>query len=83
MIVDDASSDSTHKVLAALDDPRIRSIRVAHNRVSAARNAALAEATGYVIDDVEGLPRLLLKPHSRSAPASTSRWSKWTTGISC
>ncbi|WP_328701679.1 glycosyltransferase family 2 protein [Amycolatopsis pittospori] len=103
VIVDDASSDSTHKVLAALDDPRIRSIRVTHNRVSAARNAALAEATGeviayldddntmhplwlkalawafgehpeittayggYVIDDVEGLPSLLLKPYSRAA----------------
>ncbi|MFC3451030.1 glycosyltransferase family 2 protein [Amycolatopsis speibonae] len=103
VIVDDDSSDSTPKVLAALDDPRIRTIRVAHNRVSAARNAALAEATGdvvayldddntmhplwlkalawafgehpeitaayggYVIDDVEGLPRLLFKPYSREA----------------
>ncbi|MFI6304736.1 glycosyltransferase family 2 protein [Amycolatopsis thailandensis] len=103
IVVDDDSSDSTPKILAALDDPRIRTIRVAHNRVSAARNAALAEATGdvvayldddntmhplwlkalawafgehpeitaayggYVIDDVEGLPRLLLKPYSREA----------------
>ncbi len=103
IVVDDASSDATPKVLAALEDPRIRTIRVAHNRVSAARNAALAVATGdavayldddntmhplwlkalawafgehpeitvaygaYVIDDVEGLPELLLKPYSREA----------------
>ncbi|MEU3620828.1 glycosyltransferase [Amycolatopsis coloradensis] len=103
VVADDASSDSTPKVLAALEDPRIRTIRVAHHRVSAARNAALAETTGdvvayldddntmhplwlkalawafgehpevtvayggYVIDDVEGLPSLLLKPYSRGA----------------
>ncbi|OXM44725.1 glycosyltransferase [Amycolatopsis alba DSM 44262] len=103
IVVDDASADSTPKVLAALEDPRIRAIRVAHNRVSAARNVGLAAATGdviayldddntmhplwlkalawtfgdhpeitaayggYVIDDVEGLPRLLLKPYSREA----------------
>ncbi|GAB3716013.1 hypothetical protein GCM10027598_25420 [Amycolatopsis oliviviridis] len=55
VIVDDASSDSTPKVIAGFEDPRIRSIRVEHGGVCAARNAGLAEVTGdavaYLDDD--------------------------------
>jgi hypothetical protein len=64
VIVDDASADSTPKVLAALEDPRIRSIRVAHGGVCAARNAGLAEVTGDVVaylDDDNTMHPLWLK----------------------
>ncbi|RSM63635.1 glycosyltransferase [Amycolatopsis sp. WAC 01376] len=64
VIVDDASSDSTPKVIAGFEDPRIRSIRVEHGGVCAARNAGLAEVTGDVVaylDDDNTLHPLWLK----------------------
>ncbi|MFJ8911063.1 glycosyltransferase family 2 protein [Amycolatopsis sp. NPDC102389] len=64
VIVDDASSDSTPKVIAGFEDPRIRSIRVEHGGVCAARNAGLAEVTGDVVaylDDDNTMHPLWLK----------------------
>ncbi len=64
VIVDDASSDATPKVIAGFEDPRIRSIRVEHGGVCAARNAGLAEVTGDVVaylDDDNTLHPLWLK----------------------
>lgn len=64
VIVDDASADSTPQVIAGFEDPRVRSIRVAHGGVCAARNAALAEATGDIItylDDDNTMHPLWLK----------------------
>ncbi|KKK87978.1 hypothetical protein LCGC14_2747820, partial [marine sediment metagenome] len=54
LIVDDASTDDTREILEGLleqvGDDRIRLIRQAHNGgVSAARNAALAQARGAII----------------------------------
>jgi succinoglycan biosynthesis protein ExoO len=47
VVVDDASTDDTPTVVAAFDDPRVRSFRLAENRgPAAARNAALAAARG-------------------------------------
>jgi hypothetical protein len=53
LIVDDGSDDETPEHLAALDDPRIRSFRVPHAGSSAARNAALDQATGDIIAYVD------------------------------
>jgi len=49
LIVDDGSDDETPEVVAAFDDPRIRSLRVPHGGCCAARNAALATATGEIV----------------------------------
>src|SRR5262249_10266383 len=64
LIVDDGSDDETPERLAALDDPRIRSFRVPHAGSSAARNAALDQATGDIIaylDDDNVMHPLWLK----------------------
>lgn len=50
IVVDDGSTDDTPRVLAALDDPRIRVIRFEESRgVSVARTAALAEVRGELV----------------------------------
>jgi glycosyltransferase involved in cell wall biosynthesis len=50
LVVDDASTDNTREVLAALDDPRLRLIRrEVAGGVSAARNQAIGEARGDYI----------------------------------
>ncbi|MEH6645919.1 glycosyltransferase family 2 protein [Sulfitobacter sp.] len=52
IVVDDASTDDTAGIVAAAAtrDPRVRLIRLAHNRGAyGARNAALAEARGHYI----------------------------------
>jgi succinoglycan biosynthesis protein ExoO len=47
LVADDASTDATPAVLAAIADPRLRRIRLASNGgPAAARNAALARAAG-------------------------------------
>ncbi|WP_228771481.1 glycosyltransferase family 2 protein [Actinokineospora iranica] len=64
VIVDDASTDDTPEVIAALTDPRIRSVRTEHGRACAARNTGLAEATGEIIaylDDDNTMHPLWLK----------------------
>jgi glycosyltransferase involved in cell wall biosynthesis len=50
VIVDDASSDDTPAVVAALADPRVVSIRLESNRgAAAARNAGIAVARGELL----------------------------------
>lgn len=47
IVVDDASTDNTAQVLAAFEDPRLRTIRREKNSgAAAARNAALRETSG-------------------------------------
>jgi hypothetical protein len=64
VIVDDDSHDETPQVLASLADPRIRSLRIPHGGVCAARNAGLHAASGEVIaylDDDNWMHPLWLK----------------------
>jgi glycosyltransferase involved in cell wall biosynthesis len=64
LIVDDASSDGTGEAVLKIGDPRVRYVRHETNRgVSAARNTAIAGASGQFIafldDDDEWLPEKL------------------------
>jgi glycosyltransferase involved in cell wall biosynthesis len=64
LIVDDGSTDATPAVLAAIDDPRVRTVRHARNRgVAGTRNTALRLARGrwmaYLDDDNEWAPEYL------------------------
>ncbi len=64
VIVDDGSDDETAELLAALEDPRIRTLRIEPSGVGAARNAALSEARGELIaylDDDNTMHRGWLK----------------------
>lgn len=68
VIVDDGSTDQTPQVVAAMDDPRVRAVRLepgaAGGGVCRARNHALALATGEVIaylDDDNTMHPLWLK----------------------
>jgi glycosyltransferase involved in cell wall biosynthesis len=50
LAVDDGSDDDTYEVLASVDDKRVRCFRTPHRGVAAARNHALAKASGdYVV----------------------------------
>jgi glycosyltransferase involved in cell wall biosynthesis len=49
VVVDDGSEDDTAEVLEAVTDPRVRSLRVEHAGVGAARNAGLAAAEGSLV----------------------------------
>lgn len=55
LIVDDGSEDETPETVGRLDDERIRSFRIEHAGLAAARNVALASARGdlvtYLDDD--------------------------------
>ena len=66
IVVDDGSSDRTEAVLAALKDPRLKYIKLDHNRgQSAARNAGMRAATGNLVafqdSDDEWLPDKLAR----------------------
>jgi hypothetical protein len=64
LIVDDSSTDATPEAIAAIDDHRVRSLRVPHGGCCAARNAALDEARGEIVaylDDDNTMHRLWLK----------------------
>src|SRR5690349_17228042 len=49
VIVDDASDDPTPTLLATVDDPRVRSVRIQLGGCCAARNAGLDAARGEII----------------------------------
>ena len=49
VVVDDGSEDATPDVLAGYSDPRVRSLRIDHAGVCAARNRGLERATGSVV----------------------------------
>jgi glycosyltransferase involved in cell wall biosynthesis len=49
IIVDDASSDATPQLVAAMDDRRLRILKAAGHGVSAARNLGLAAARGEFV----------------------------------
>jgi glycosyltransferase involved in cell wall biosynthesis len=49
VVVDDGSTDATHLVLQAVDDPRVRYLRTPHGGPSAARNVGAVLARGRYI----------------------------------
>jgi GT2 family glycosyltransferase len=68
IVVDDGSEPAAATLLADLEDPRLRHLRLEHGGIAAARNAAVAAMRGrYVrfLDDDDGFPpdgtRLLLE----------------------
>jgi glycosyltransferase involved in cell wall biosynthesis len=60
VVVDNNSVDGTATLLAAIDDPRLRTVRESRQGLSFARNAGIAAARGDIIaftdDDVEVAP---------------------------
>jgi glycosyltransferase involved in cell wall biosynthesis len=53
LVVDDGSTDDTARLLAAVEDPRLRVIRQEHRGGSAALNAGLREARGEFIARID------------------------------
>lgn len=68
VVVDDGSSDRTSAILDALNDARILVLHQANKGVSAARNAALEQATGAFIAFLDADD--ILPPRSLEARAS-------------
>jgi glycosyltransferase involved in cell wall biosynthesis len=59
IVVDDGSEPAAATLLAELEDPRLRHLRLEHGGIAAARNAAVAAMRGrYVrfLDDDDGFP---------------------------
>jgi glycosyltransferase involved in cell wall biosynthesis len=79
VVVDEGSTDETPAMLAALDDPRVRSIRHDEPKgVSAARNAGLALATApwvaWCDDDDLWAPHKLSSQLAAAAEAPGAQW---------
>jgi len=49
IVVDDGSTDDTSGVLAAIDDPRLHVVPIAHAGIAAARNAGIAAARAPLV----------------------------------
>ena len=49
VVVDDGSPEPVEPLLAAIDDPRLRVVRIEHGGTAAARNAGIANARGRLI----------------------------------
>lgn len=79
IVVDDGSTDGTREYLEAIEDPRVRPIRLEHGGVTSARNAGLRLARGEWIafhdsDDL-WLPEKLEWQLQRVTAHPACRWS--------
>ncbi|MCB9138842.1 MAG: glycosyltransferase family 2 protein [Caldilineaceae bacterium] len=83
LIIDDASPDATHQVVAAFNDDRIRYIRLPCNAgVSTARNQGIQESMGeslVFLDDDDALtPEFLEETHRALQEAPANVGFLWT-----
>jgi glycosyltransferase involved in cell wall biosynthesis len=79
IIADDGSTDGTRDYLEAIDDPRVRPIRLEHHGLTSARSAALRHVRGewvaFLDSDDLWLPEKLALQLNRLATHATCRWS--------
>lgn len=83
LVIDDASTDQTHEVVAAFADPRLQYIRQPHNcGVSVARNTAIARARGTfiaIVDDDDTIePAFLAEVNAALLNAPANVGFLWT-----
>lgn len=79
IVVDDGSTDDTRDFLEAIDDPRVRPLRLEHGGITSARSAGLAHTRGkwvaFLDSDDLWLPGKLELQLRRLAAQPTCRWS--------
>ncbi len=79
IIVDDGSTDDTREYLEAIDDPRVRPLRLEHRGITSARSSGLGLARGkwvaFLDSDDLWLPGKLELQLRRLAAQPTCRWS--------
>lgn len=70
IVVDDASTDATPDVVGGFQDPRLRYLRLPHNRrAAAARNVGIREARGALISFLDDDDWWLTQKLERQVPA--------------
>ena len=79
IIVDDGSTDDTREYLEAVDDPRVRPLRLEHRGITSARSSGLGLARGkwvaFLDSDDLWLPGKLELQLRRLAAQPACRWS--------
>lgn len=79
IVVDDGSTDDTREYLEAIDDPRVRPLRLEHRGITSARSSGLRLACGkwvaFLDSDDLWLPRKLELQLRRLAVQPACRWS--------